>query len=478
MERCERAGVPAVGIFGEGFIRMAEILARQAGIPRRRLIVYPGMIATEAADRLVEVARTVLTPLVVAGIAPDDEEDAATALARPATPIVTGDAPEEDATTSRPTFTGTLDAVQDHFESRGWTDGLPIVPPTPDRVEAFLRHTPRDAHEVLGVYPPEHREATVRTVAAHGVMAGCRPEYMPILVAIAGCIAEPYYRLEDAGSTPGWEPLVIVSGPLVRELDFNAGTGVMRVGRRANTSVGRFTRLLLRNVAGFRIPPGVTDQAGFGMTFNVAMAEDDDAVAVLGWPTFREDRGFAPADTVVTVQGSLIVSTPIYTHGDDPSEHLGTICEYLGHAIAPNVGLPSLKRGGAHNVLAMSPSIARVFASNGIGKPEIVRALVQGVRAEARTLQGRGTAFDIHEWAREGRLPLEYALSDDPRRLIRLMEKEEYLSVVVSGNPDRNQSRAYIGNHVQGAPVSRRVEVVGDGGDGGDGGGGRTGGRE
>jgi hypothetical protein len=452
MERCERSGVPAVGIFGEGFGRMAEMLAKQAGIPRRRLIVYPGMIATEGAEHLAEVSRQVLTPLVVEGVAPDEDARAVEAAPAPRS---------DDGHAETVAFVGGLDEVQEHFDAKGWTDGLPVVPPTLDRIEAFLRHTPRHPDEVLGVLPPESREATVRTVACHGVMAGCRPEYMPVLVAVAECMADPYYRLEDAGSTPGWEPLVIISGPLVRALDFNAGTGVMRVGRRANTSVGRFTRLLMRNVAGFRIPPGVTDQAGFGMTFNVAMAEDDEAVHRLGWPSFREDRGFAPADTVVTLQGALIVSTPIYTHGDDPAEHLSGLCEYLSRAIAPNVGLPSLKRGGAHNVLAMSPSIARVFASRGIGKSDVIRALVQGVRTEARSLQGRGTAFDIHEWVRLGRLPLEYALSDDPDRLIRLMEKDEYLTIVVSGNPDRNQSRAYIGNHVQGAPVSRRVELPG-----------------
>src|SRR5213595_534129 len=87
-------------------------------------------------------------------------------------------------------------------------------------------------------------------------MAGCRPEYMPVLVAIVEAIAEPVFRVEDAGSTPGWEPLVIVSGPIAGALDLNHGQGVMRVGRQANTTLGRFLRLYLRNVAGLRIPPG------------------------------------------------------------------------------------------------------------------------------------------------------------------------------------------------------------------------------
>src|SRR5262249_7443189 len=157
-------------------------------------------------------------------------------------------------------------------------DGLPVIPPTVDRVKAFLGCTDRSASEVLGVLAPEKREATVMNVAVNGVMAGCRPEDMPILLAVVECITDPAFRMEDAGSTPGWEPLVVVSGPLVRALDFNSGTGVMRVGRQANASVGRFVRMYMRNVAGLRAPPGVTDQAGFGANFNMALAENEDAV--------------------------------------------------------------------------------------------------------------------------------------------------------------------------------------------------------
>ena len=95
-------------------------------------------------------------------------------------------------------------------------------------------------------------------------MAGCRPEYMPVLVAAVEAMCDPRFRIEDAGSTPGWEPLVIVSGPIIKELDLHSGQGVMRVGRQANTSIGRFVRLYLRNVCGYRIPPGAGDKGSIG----------------------------------------------------------------------------------------------------------------------------------------------------------------------------------------------------------------------
>jgi hypothetical protein len=454
MEVSERAGVPAVGIFGREFLPMAQLLAERFGLPANRLAVYPGMMATDSADRLAEVARGQLTPQVVDGL-----------TAEPPTATAESHVDTVDSEAHRAVvFRGSLDQIQEYFAEQGWSDGLPVIPPTPLRVETFLRNADRRPTEVLGVLAPEHREATVASVAANGVMAGCRPEYMPILLAIVECLADPAFRIEDAGSTPGWEPLVIVSGPLVRTLNFNAGTGAMRVGRQANTSIGRFVRLFMRNVAGLRIPPGVTDQAGFGFTFNVAMAEDDEAVRGLGWPPFRVDRGFAQEDTVVTVQSVVNISSPIYTHGDDPIEHLHVISHYLGRAIAPNVAVPSLKRGQGFHLLAMSPSIAAVFADHGIGKAEITDYLFEHTRTGAGFLEYVGrqaTVFDLHDLVAQGVLPPDYARSGDPDRQVRVLLSRASLGIVVSGNPGRNQSRAYIGNHAQGIPTSRRVNLPG-----------------
>jgi hypothetical protein len=456
MEASERAGVPAVGIFGRDFRPMAEVLAERAGLPIERLVVYPGMMATESEARLAETARVELTPRVVGGLTWSPPPSRS-----PAAPP--GDA-RDSGSPATIVFRGALDEVQDHFDEQGWSDGLPVIPPTVERVDAFVSRGGRPADEVLGVLPPDGGEATVASVAANGVMAGCRPEYMPILLAVVECLSDPAFRLEDAGSTPGWEPLVVVSGPLVHQLNFNTGTGALRVGRRANTSVGRFVRLYMRNVAGLRIPPWATDQAGFGATFNVALAEDDAAVGRLGWDPFRVDRGFRHGDTVVTVQSVVNSSAPIYTHGDDPWEHAHVISHYLSRAIAPNVAVPSLKRGRGSHLLAMSPSIAKVFADHRIGKADIRRYLFDHTRTGAGFLEYVGrqaTPFDLHDLVRQGVLPDDYAQSHDPERTVRVLLHEDSLGIVIAGNPGRNQSRAYIGNHAQGLPVSRRVVASG-----------------
>src|SRR5690606_29173975 len=130
----------------------------------------------------------------------------------------------------------------DYFQERVWSDGLPIVPPTVEYVSSFLQFTDRAAEEVIGLLPPARLPATVWKIAVNGAMAGCRPEYMPNLIAIAEAIADPAFGLENVGSTVGLTPVIILNGPVIRQLGFNAGQGVMRPQARANVTVSRFLR--------------------------------------------------------------------------------------------------------------------------------------------------------------------------------------------------------------------------------------------
>ena len=338
------------------------------------------------------------------------------------------------------------------------------MPPTRERVEAFLAWTARDPDEVLGVLPPEFREATVWSVAVNGVMAGCRPEYMPVLLAAVEAIADPGFRLEDAGSTPGWEPIVVVSGELVEALGFNTGVGAMKVGRRANTSIGRFLRLFIRNVAGFR--PGSTDKGSIGSTFNVALAEDEQAVRDLGWAPYRVDAGFAPEDTIVTVQSVLAISAPVYAGGTDPETLVRPLVRYLAGTAGP-WAFTALWYSRWHPLIVMSPAVARGFADLGWGKAEIRRYLFEHTTISARWLEHyplhpAGAEVPLRDLVERGSAPARYAESDDPDRQLPMLLREEWTSIVVAGDPQRNQSRIYVNNHEQGAPVSKRVELPAD----------------
>lgn len=360
-------------------------------------------------------------------------------------------------------FKGSLDEVQEFFLRRLWTDGLPIIPPTTDRVEKFLKFTELPPHKIIGNLLPENREATVWNVAVNGVMAGCRPEYMPILVAVIEAITEPEFRIQDAGSTPGWEPLIILNGPIIKELNFNYEGGVMRIGRQANTSIGRFLRLYMRNVAGLRTPPGATDKATIGDTFNVVLAENEDEVAELGWETLSVSRGFEHGENVITVQSVVYASAPIASGGDKAHDHLDTLVEVIGGAVAPWTHM-AVNWGKFYPLLVISPSVARAIARDGLTKKDIARYLYDNTKVSARSMerlawQGGLTAFDLREMVEENLAPKEYYESTDPERLVPVFLRPEWIEVVVSGDPGRNRSRGYVQNHEQGAPVSKRIEL-------------------
>ena len=164
------------------------------------------------------------------------------------------------------TVRGAIDIIEQYFE-HGWTDGLPIVPPTEELVDSMIAASGRDAMEVLGVVPPRHGVATIEAIATNAVMAGCRPEYMPVVVAAVEALLDERFDVQglQATSDPA-APLVIVSGPVVQQVGINHGIGLFGHGSRANATIGRAVRLVMVNIGGGhpdigrQIDPGVSVQ--------------------------------------------------------------------------------------------------------------------------------------------------------------------------------------------------------------------------
>jgi hypothetical protein len=360
-------------------------------------------------------------------------------------------------------FRGTLDEVQEFFIRRQWTDGLPVIPPTIDRVERFLQFTDRSREDLIGILLPESRAATVWNIAVNGVMAGCRPEYMPVLLAVIEAVSDHEFRIEDAGSTPGWEPLIVLNGPIIKDLNINCETGVMRVGRQANTSMGRFLRLFMRNVAGLRIPPGTTDKATIGETFKVALAENEEVLTELGWESFSVSRGFKPDDSVVTVQSVVYATAPIASGGDKARDHLDTFVEVFGGAMSTWTHM-AVNWGKFFPLLVISPSIARVLAKDGLQKKDVQQYLYDHSKVSVASMerlawQGGFTGFSLRRMVDEKLISHLYCESDDPERMVPVFLKPEWIGIVVSGDSGRNRSRGYVQNHEQGPPVSKRIQL-------------------
>ena len=291
---CEAVGVPASSLVSEGFLRQAAATSVGLGLPNMPVALVPGHPDALSKEELRRNTLEVTTEKVIDNLLRGGTLD--TLAAEPG---------ERDSV-----FSGGFEEVNDYFYDNEWSDGLPIVPPTRERVERFLNFTDRKADEVLGVMLPDNRAATVWSVAVNGVMAGCRPEYMPILVALIEAMADPNYGVEHSGNTPGSETLIIVNGPIIKRLGFNYTQGVLRDGFRPNTSVGRFWRLYLRNVAGFLLHK--TDKGTYGNTFRVVCAENEDVLARITWEPNSVEMGFSTGDNTVTISrfsgGNVIAS--------------------------------------------------------------------------------------------------------------------------------------------------------------------------
>ena len=254
-------------------------------------------------------------------------------------------------------------------------------------------------------------------------MAGCRPEYMPILVALdRGACAIPIYGVEHSGNTPGADTLIILNGPIIKELGFNYTQGALRDGFLPNTSVGRFWRLYLRNVAGFL--PHKTDKATFGNTWRVVLAENEDVLAKIGWEPNSVEMGFEAGDNTVTIArytggGVMLLGLRQHARGDAalPRRRRGAR-RPAGRSIFTVGG-----HGTRHAAAAADPQPdPRRDASRKAGwSKDDVQALPVRPRAPAR-LAVRGLHRDwtdhpigsLKQQVHLGRIPKAFHESDDP----------------------------------------------------------------
>ena len=192
-----------------------------------------------------------------------------------------------------------FEAVQSLYLEHGWTDGLPVVPPTPDRVETMLSATDLPPQHVLAELPPTWGAATVEKLAVNAVMAGCLPEYLPVLVAAVEAISDSAFNLYAIqATTHPCAPLVIINGPIRSLLGLNSSSGSYGPGWRANATIGRALRLVLFNVGGGY--PGVGDMStqGAPSKFSYCVAENEEENP---WQPLHVDRGFRPDQSTVTV---------------------------------------------------------------------------------------------------------------------------------------------------------------------------------
>jgi hypothetical protein len=272
---------------------------------------------------------------------------------------------------------------------KGVTDGLPVVPPSRERVERMLAATTRRRHDLVGEVPPNYGRATVEKVATNTVMAGGRPEYLPVVLAAVEAACDPSFNLHGVSTSTHFSaPLIVVHGPIRQRIGLNCSFGVFGPGYRANATIGRALRLVMINVGGAKA--GETSMSTFGHPgrYTYCIGEFEEASP---WPPYHVERGLPASESAVTVFAG---EAP---HGisDHASRTARALAGSLGWSMA---GLWNAKHFPlySHTMLVVGPEHARTFGDDGWSKSDLKRHLFETIRAPYRTLKpaednGEGT---------------------------------------------------------------------------------------
>jgi len=277
-------------------------------------------------------------------------------------------------------FTGTANDVSKLFIDRGWSMGLPIIPPTPERVAEMLKGTSRKPDEVIGIVPPRMGVLTVEMAAVHCAMAGCKPEYMPVVISTMDALLVPEVNLRGAFTTTGTTAaLIIVNGPIVKEIGLAYGQGSAGKGHHANAAIGYAVNSIIYAIGGSK-PPSV-DKGTLAAPSDFTgwiFGENEDALPK-GWSPLHVDRGFKKTDSVVTVLGIYPPIENIDHWSSNPTEQLN----WWAHMISPLQNVNGPCSTVAHNqplFIGLGPEHAQSLAAAGWTKAMFTKALWEQTR--------------------------------------------------------------------------------------------------
>jgi hypothetical protein len=320
------------------------------------------------------------------------------------------------------TFPGAWDEIDAHYEERGWTDGLPIVPPTETRVHELLKQTARDPREVVGVLPPRQGEATIEKIAVNAVMAGCRPAYFPVVLAAIEALADPLFNLDSVqATTHPVATLLVVNGPVARAIGLQAGYNAFGQGFRPNVTIGRAVRLVLMNVGGGL--PGSGDRATQGSPAKIAycVAENE---AENPWEPLHVEAGLPAGTSTVTVFGCEGPHNIQDHYSNTARGVLLTVAGAMGQAGSNNL----LGRGWP--LLSLGPEHAATIAREGYTKQQVKEFLFEHARYPLAKLGLEYQRQQIERWG----------VVDAPDTMVPIVRTADDISVIVVGGAGKHSS--------------------------------------
>ena len=320
-----------------------------------------------------------------------------------------------------------FEAVQDYCWEQGWTDGMPVAPPTEDAVRRMLSGYGEDPSLSLGVIQPRNAKVTLEKVAINAVMAGCVPDYFPVVVAAVQAVLQEEFNVAGVSATTGGgAPVIIVNGPIAKELGINSDAGCFGPGYRANASIGRALRLVIRNLGG--LIPGEMDMATLSTPgrYSFCFAENEDRSP---WEPRHTELGYGPSDSILTIIGIRGVYTVMETTVSTGIGVLQTIVSTMKSGGVSNyyqIGT------GAQIVLVLCPEHAHDIASSGLSKGDVREFIYQNARMPVRQLK------DVAHWG--NRNWPAWVDQDNPETLVPIVRSVGDIVVVTAGGDGRHSA--------------------------------------
>ncbi len=440
--QAEKSGIPGVVVVGPGFVELGNLTGTDNGIPSIQLAIYPGPFDLHTNEALRENTLKEVVPLVVKGL-----------TGKIATSTKAQKGPSE-----RSAFTGTLEQISRHFDESGWSDGMAIVPPTKERVDEFLKFTDYKPDEEVAILESANLRATPRNIAVNAVMAGARPEHMPLLIAMVQSIGDPKYKVSysrRAGSTHSFQTYYWLNGPVARQLGVDFGQGL--IAHPINQVLGRTMSLIERNIAGYRIK--LTQVGSFGKVTSWVLAEDEEGARQIGWKPNHVERGFHLNANTVTTGESTVWGQNLIPATSDPKVLMQLIAYDLTHKEQFAAGW-----NGSRRTLLMTPTTAKVLADGGYTKDSLKADLAKTARiisyewAFSKVHGSYGAIYPPFEEelattlaeprAEKGKLPPWWPRFPgwEEIQTTPVVPDSSYLEILVLGDPSRNKVQTLSAN--------------------------------
>lgn len=373
----EYIGIPTVTVGAPTFIAQIHSTGVNRGVPVLRTAEYPGAFASHSAQELLKNTREVVFPQIVEGLTKEITQTEIDLYAND------GKRPFDEII-----YYGNYEQIQEYCQLNGWTDGLPVVPPTDEKVRQYLQFTPYAAEDVLGTYALAYRECTAYTVAVNAVMAGVPAEFMPICIAFVKAMENGEWR-RPLASTHGWSPYAWLNGPLARQLGIDHGQGM--ISEEINKALGRFIDLAMLNIGGYYVKEN--RMGTFGYLSAWTFAEDEEACARVNWNPYHVTQGYDWNDNTITAASALQWGNNVTPATDDPEQIMTLLAWDITEKQQNGLGNTNPQ---VYRTVFITEYVARDLAARYSSKDALENALIETAR---RPLYMRAYA---NYWANTG----------------------------------------------------------------------------